>query len=186
MRPIEVDPTAVAAGRFAAFDEHRQRLGCTISHCRGPGRCVKFLDDVPWRVVAAGADRWADPRAIVDLLAPLWHPKAVLMIGTREPGAVALAESCWTAWGGRIERHPAAWRWFGGSAGLRRNAHMVRLAAWLGPAVVAAWPLKESPDTRSTVELAEAAGVKVVVPRVATQVQSVRIDASRTASRIIF
>lgn len=162
MRLIEVDRTAVAAGRHAAFDEHQQRIGCTTSHCRGPGRCVKFLDDVPWRLVAAGSGRWVDTSAIRDALAPLWHPRAVLMVGACEPGAVALAEACWTAWGGRIERHPVAWRWFGASAGLRRNAHMIRLAAWLAPAVLVAWPLGEEVTFR-TVALAETSGLKVVV-----------------------
>lgn len=165
MRLIEVDPTAVAAGRYAAFDERGQRLGCTISHCRGPGRCIKFLDDVPWRVIAAGSRHWADPHAIRDALAPVWHPRAVLMTGACQTGADPLAEACWTAWGGRVERHPAAWRWFGHSAGPRRNAHMVRLASWLGPGVLVGWPLGESPGTRGTIALAEDAGLKVVVAR---------------------
>jgi hypothetical protein len=82
------------------------------------------------RILITGSRTWTDRAAIRDELAAVWGDgTAVLISGNCPDGADALCEDCWTAWGGRIERHPAQWRRYGRGAGFRRNCEMVALGA---------------------------------------------------------
>ena len=81
------------------------------------------------RVLVTGSRTWTDTAVIRDALAQVWHPAAVLVSGANPRGADRLAEQCWTAWGGTVERHPANWDQHGRAAGIRRNQHMIGLGA---------------------------------------------------------
>jgi hypothetical protein len=81
------------------------------------------------RVLVTGSRDWDDTTAIRDALAAVWEPGAVLVSGACPTGADRLAEACWTAWGGRVERHPADWDGLGRGAGLLRNWLLVNLGA---------------------------------------------------------
>src|SRR5690606_2612933 len=58
-------------------------------------------------VLVTGSRRWTDTTTIRDGLASVWHPTNVLVHGACPTGADALANACWTHWGGRVEPHPA-------------------------------------------------------------------------------
>ena len=66
-----------------------------------------------------------------------------------------LAEQCWRAWGGRIERHAADWARHGRAAGLRRNAGMVAA----GAEVCLAFICDSSPGASYAARTAESAGI---------------------------
>lgn len=54
-----------------------------------------------------GSRTWSDTTIIRDALATVWHPRNVLVHGACPTGADALADACWTHWGGQVERHPS-------------------------------------------------------------------------------
>src|SRR5262245_12281352 len=91
------------------------------------------------RVLVTGSRTWTDTSAIREGLARAWgRGDAVLVSGACPRGADRLAEQCWTAWGGQVERWPADWARHGRSAGFRRNAAMVEtLSAQAGDTCVA-------------------------------------------------
>lgn len=86
------------------------------------------------RVLVTGSRSWRGHEpvhaALDELLAA--HPGMVLVHGACAQGVDAIADRWATLRGlpaSRVERHPAQWRRYGRSAGLRRNEHMVRLGA---------------------------------------------------------
>ena len=83
----------------------------------------------PRRVLVTGSRTWTDTTIIRQALAVVWHPDTVLVTGACPHGADRLAEQCWEAWGGRVERWPADWDQHGRSAGYRRNQDMVHAGA---------------------------------------------------------
>ena len=110
----------------------------------------------PRRVLVTGSRTWADTAAIRDALAAVWGDgTGVLVSGACPTGADQLAEQCWTQWGGRVERHPAAWDRHGRGAGFRRNAAMVAA----GADVCVAFIRNGSRGASHTAQLAEAAGI---------------------------
>jgi SLOG family YspA-like protein len=109
----------------------------------------------PRRVLVTGSRAWTDTALIRAALARVWHPDTVLVSGACPNGADALCEACWRAWGGVVERHPAAWNRHGRAAGLLRNQHMVGLGADLCLAFIH----HHSPGASHTAALAETAGI---------------------------
>jgi len=120
------------------------------------------------RVLITGSRRWTDPAVIRSALAQVWDPDAILVSGACPRGADALCESCWTAWGGRVERHPADWTRHGRSAGFRRNAHIVDL----GANVCLAFILDNSPGTSHTAALARQHGIPTRIYRATTSISA--------------
>lgn len=108
------------------------------------------------RVLVTGSRTWTDTATIRDALAGQWGDgTAVLVTGACPRGADRFAEQCWTAWGGRVERHPADWDRHGRSAGYRRNAAMVNR----GADVCLAFVHGEARGTRHAADLAARAGI---------------------------
>ncbi len=108
------------------------------------------------RVLVTGSRTWTDTSTIRDALTTVWGDgTTILVVGACPTGADHLAEACWRAWGGRIERHPADWTRHGRGAGFRRNEHMVTL----GADVCLAFIRDNSPGATHTARLAETAGV---------------------------
>lgn len=108
------------------------------------------------RVLVTGSRTWTDTEAIRAELARVWGDgDAVLVTGACPTGVDALAEACWRAWGGRVERHPADWARHGRAAGFRRNAAMVAA----GAQVCLAFIRDGSPGATHTARLARAAGI---------------------------
>lgn len=108
------------------------------------------------RVLVTGSRTFTDTTVIRDALAAQWGDgTAVLVTGACPRGADRLAEQCWTAWGGRVERHPADWSRHGRAAGFRRNTHMVAA----GADVCLAFLHGPSRGTRHTAELATRSGI---------------------------
>jgi YspA, cpYpsA-related SLOG family len=121
----------------------------------------------PRRILVTGSRTWTDARAIRHELAEMWGDgSAVLVTGAYSRGADMLAERCWRAWGGTVERHPADWARHGRAAGPLRNAEMVAL----GADVCVAFIRNQSPGASNAVELARAAGIPVVEYRECAQV----------------
>jgi hypothetical protein len=83
------------------------------------------------RVLVTGSRDWADRVVIRQALADAWawYSPAVLVSGACPTGADALAEECWSHWGGEVERHPADWARHSTRAGPLRNREMVALGA---------------------------------------------------------
>jgi hypothetical protein len=107
------------------------------------------------RVLVCGSRSWTATAPIRAALAAVWDPAAVLVSGACPRGADQLCEACWTAWGGRVERHPADWDRYGRAAGFRRNAAMV----WAGADVCLAFIRGGSRGASMTAGLAEQAGI---------------------------
>ena len=107
-------------------------------------------------MLVTGSRTWTDAAAIRTELARVWgYGDAVLVTGACPTGGDALAEACWRAWGGRVERHPAAWVRHGRAAGFRRNAAMVAAGAQMCLAFIR----DGSPGATHTACLARAAGI---------------------------
>ena len=109
----------------------------------------------PRRVLVTGSRTWTDTTTIRATLAAVWHPDTVLVTGACPRGADQLAEACWTAWGGQVERWPADWQRHGRAAGLLRNQQMVRAGADHALAFVH----DNSPGASHCLRLAVAAGI---------------------------
>ncbi|MDQ0376622.1 SLOG family protein [Amycolatopsis thermophila] len=135
------------------------------------------------RILVTGSRNWVDKGIIREALAEVWHPNNVLVHGRCDSGADALADACWTHWGGKVERHRADW--FGPcdpdpevcqpghrrpsrrnpaetycpAAGPRRNRHMVNLGADLCIAFI----LARSPGSIGCAFLAGQAGIPLRV-----------------------
>lgn len=113
------------------------------------------------RVLIAVSRGWTDRDLIRSELATVWHPDTILVSGAAglrrpgvEPRSDALAEECWAAWGGKVERHAADWSQ-GRGAGFRRNAEMVATM----PDECIAWILDASAGATDTADRAQAAGI---------------------------
>ncbi len=108
------------------------------------------------RVLITGSRTWTDASTIHAALAQVWGDgTAVLVSGACPRGADRIAETCWTRWGGRMQRHRADWQAHGRAAGFRRNAEMVAA----GADVCLAFIHHGSPGATHTARLAEAAGI---------------------------
>jgi hypothetical protein len=107
------------------------------------------------RLLVTGSRTWSDRRMIRDVLAAAWDPERVLVSGACKQGADVLCESCWSHWGGQVERHPADWPAHGRRAGHIRNAVMVDLGADLCLAFI----LDRSPGATDCANLARQAGI---------------------------
>jgi Ni,Fe-hydrogenase III small subunit len=107
------------------------------------------------RLLVTGSRTWSDRRIIRDALAAVWDPERVLVSGHCKQGADVLCESCWSHWGGQIERHPADWPAHGRRAGPIRNAVMVDLGADLCLAFI----LDGSSGSTHCASLARQAGI---------------------------
>lgn len=83
------------------------------------------------RVLVTGSRDWEDRELLRMALADAWGwlSPAVLVHGACPTGADALADECWTHWGGAVERHPADWARHSTRAGPMRNREMVQLGA---------------------------------------------------------
>lgn len=120
-----------------------------------------------FRILVTGSRDWADEKAIRDaIMGALVRagrvdppPDRVVLVHGACRGADILAERVAAAWQIPTEAHPADWDRHGRQAGPIRNRQMVEL----GADVVLAFPLGASPGTRGCIELAEAAGIPVVV-----------------------
>jgi len=101
----------------------------------------------PRRVLVTGSRRWTDTATIRDVLSSVWGDgSAVLVSGACPTGADRIAETIWTGWGGRVERHPADWARHGRAAGFRRNAQMIHAGATL--CLRSSWTARPEPATR--------------------------------------
>ena len=129
------------------------------------------------RILVTGSREWWDKRIIGQALgeaigdlgrhlivpivpndpAPIMRFDQVTVVHGAARGADTIAGNIASAWGMRVEAHPADWDTHGKSAGHRRNAEMVAL----GADVCLAFPLGRSSGTRSCARLAEAAGIPV-------------------------
>ncbi|MBF6331881.1 SLOG family protein [Nocardia transvalensis] len=107
------------------------------------------------RILITGSRAWLHRPTIRIALAAVWSPSAILVSGACPRGADYLCESCWTHWGGRVERHPADWHRHGRAAGFVRNQRMVDL----GADICLAFIHNHSPGATHTAELATAAGI---------------------------
>lgn len=110
------------------------------------------------RVLVTGSRTWTDTRTIRDALAAEWgQGRNTLITGACPRGADRLAEQCWRAWGGHVERHPADWDRHGRAAGFRRNAAMISD----GADVCLAFVRDHSRGATHTATLAAQAGIPV-------------------------
>ena len=111
------------------------------------------------RVLVTGSRTWTDTTVIRDALAAVWHPDTMLVTGACPHGADQLAEQCWRAWGGTVERWPADWRHHGRAAGFRRNQQMVDTA----PDECVAFIRSHSPGATHCAQAARRAGIPTTV-----------------------
>ena len=108
------------------------------------------------RVLVTGSRSWTDTTVVRAALADAWARGArVLVSGACPTGADRLAEQCWRAWGGQVERHPADWAAHGRAAGFRRNTALVATA----PDLCVAFIRDHSAGATHTAQLAEHAGI---------------------------
>lgn len=109
-------------------------------------------------MLVTGSRTWTDREILRMALADAWGwlSPAVLVSGACPRGADRLAEECWSAWGGQVERHPAEWRVHGKRAGFVRNAAMVELGADLCVAFIR----DGSAGATMCADLAEKAGIR--------------------------
>ncbi|WP_031467140.1 SLOG family protein [Sciscionella sediminilitoris] len=108
------------------------------------------------RILVTGSRDWTDTTTIQTALAEQWGDgKAVLVHGACPRGADRIAHYLWSAWGGRVETHPADWQAHGRAAGSRRNAEMVAA----GAQICLAFICDGSTGASHTAALAETAGI---------------------------
>jgi hypothetical protein len=105
------------------------------------------------RVLVTGSSTWTDRTVLRNALAEIWHPDTILVSGGCPQGAENLAEDCWRAWHGRVERHPEDWRQSG------------RKAVSLGADICLDFTDKPAPEVSRTATLAAAANIPVVTYR---------------------
>lgn len=107
------------------------------------------------RILITGSRDWDDRQTIRDVLGE--YLDGVLVSGACPTGADRICEETWSAWGGKIERHPADWS-RGKRGGPERNKRMVDL----GADVCLAFIRNHSVGASGTADLAEKAGIKTV------------------------
>jgi hypothetical protein len=116
------------------------------------------------RILITGSRDWIDRDAIRAALVQAGrtagvHPQGTTVVHGGARGADRIAGEIAREFGCTVEIHPADWDGLGKAAGHRRNAEMVNA----GADVCLAFPLGESRGTRGCMQLAEAAGIPVVV-----------------------
>lgn len=116
------------------------------------------------RILVTGSRDWTDrPRLVFGLGMAIGHTggagllsDVTIVSGACPSGADAAAEQYATAYGYKVERHPADWGRYGKSAGFRRNAEMVKLGANLCVAFIR----NRSRGASHCATLAEKAGIE--------------------------
>jgi hypothetical protein len=121
------------------------------------------------RVLVTGSRNWTDPQAIADALTDVLEPRPTpgipVLVHGGARGADRLADQIWRDFIQHgLDLHPpevhrADWERYGRRAGIVRNAEMIAA----GAAVCLAFPIGESRGTRHCMQLAEKAGIPVVV-----------------------
>lgn len=131
---------------------------------------------VPPRILVTGSREYSNRKTIGDALLAAWKELAALRYPTLNVpsplivihggcrGADVIAGEWATTMRNAglpviVEIHPADWNTYGKSAGHRRNQEMVDTK----PDLVLAFPLGESPGTRSCIRMAERARLPVVI-----------------------
>ena len=106
------------------------------------------------KLLVTGSRSWPDKQAVYNVLTEL-NPTLVIHGGAT--GADAFAEQWAVEHDVLVDRHPADWGKYGRAAGAIRNAQMVNEK----PDLVVAFLHGNSPGTRMTMKMAEAAGIPV-------------------------
>lgn len=75
-------------------------------------------------VLVTGARDWTNQHLIRAALTWVWNPNTLLLHGACRTGADALADECWTQWGGTTKPVPADWDRYGRHAGPIRNRQL--------------------------------------------------------------
>ena len=115
------------------------------------------------RSLITGSRNWTDEKVLAQALHEHTRnvdPSNVIVVhGACSTGADRIARDIAELFRFNVEAHPANWRANGRAAGPIRNKHMVALGADL----CLAFPLGESRGTRGCMDMAERAGIPVIV-----------------------
>jgi hypothetical protein len=127
------------------------------------------MNDTPLpRVLVCGSRGWTD-RALIEQVLRAHRPAVIVHVAAR--GADRIAAGVADRLGWPVEAHPADWRRYGKSAGLKRNLAMLDTR----PALVIAFTLIPggTPGTRHTLTNAYRRGIPVVIVTLDDQCSSV-------------